>query len=400
MTMTTAQTDLLEAANEIQPHVLALRRRIHRHPEQGLHLPETQETIVEELEQLGLKPRKGKDLSSVTAVIGEGRPGRTIVLRADMDALPLNEDTGVDFSSEIDGTMHACGHDTHVAMLLGAARLLRDRVDDLPGPVVLMFQPGEEGYAGARVMLEEGLVDGLDPKTARAFAIHIDAEYESGTIRSRPGAEMASADNVFITVHGRGGHASQPHLALDPIPIAAEIVLALQTAVTREVSIEDPAVLTIAHMTAGTTHNIIPPLAKLEGTFRTLSDERRAAMPKIIKRVADGVAAAHGTTAEFELRPVYPTTINDPGIYEAVRDITIGLIGEDDTLPMKAPLMGAEDWSFVLQKLRGVMVFLGARPRGTPLEGFAMNHSNVVVFDEDALPVGVALYTKVALELT
>jgi len=399
MTMTTAQADLLEAANEIQPHVLALRRRIHRHPEQGLHLPETQETIVEELEQLGLKPRKGKDLSSVTAVIGEGRPGRTIVLRADMDALPLNEDTGLDFSSEIDGTMHACGHDTHVAMLLGAARLLRDRVDDLPGPVVLMFQPGEEGYAGARVMLEEGLVEGLDPETARAFAIHIDAEYESGTIRSRPGAEMASADNVFITVHGRGGHASQPHLALDPIPIAAEIVLALQTAVTREVDIVDPAVLTIAHMTAGTTHNIIPPLAKLEGTFRTLSDERRAAMPKIIKRVAEGVAAAHGTTADFELKPVYPTTINDPGIYEAVRDITVGLIGEEDTLLMKAPLMGAEDWSFVLQKLRGVMVFLGARPRGTPLEGFAMNHSNVVVFDEAALPVGVALYTKVALEL-
>jgi amidohydrolase len=399
-TDTTSSTDLLDEALEIEPNVLAIRRRIHRHPEQGLNLPETQETIVEELERLGLEPKKGKGLSSVTAVIGEGRPGRTIVLRADMDALPLNEDTGLDFTSEIPGTMHACGHDTHVAMLLGAARLLKKHEDELPGPVILMFQPGEEGYAGARVMIEEGLLEGLDPKTTRAFAIHIDAEFPTGTIRSRPGSEMASADNVFITVHGRGGHASQPHLALDPIPVAAEIVLALQTAVTREVDVFDPAVLTIAHLTAGTTHNIIPPLAKLEGTFRTLSDKRRAAMPGIIKRVAEGVAGAHGTTAEFELRPVYPTTINDPGIYDLVREISIGLVGEDDVIHMKDPLMGAEDWSFVLQKIRGVMVFLGARPRETPLEGFAMNHSNIVVFDEDALPVGVALYAKVALELT
>jgi amidohydrolase len=398
MTMTT-EIDLIEAALEIQPHVLGLRRRIHRHPEQGLHLPETQETIVDELEQLGLKPRTGKGLSSVTALIGEGRPGRTIVLRADMDALPLNEDTGLEFASEIAGTMHACGHDTHVAMLLGAARLLRDRVDELPGPVLLMFQPGEEGYAGARVMLEEGLLDGLDPRTTRGFAIHIDAEYDSGQIRIRSGTQMASADNVFVTVHGRGGHASQPNLALDPIPIAAEIVLALQSAVTRQVDIFDPAVLTIAHMTAGTTHNIIPPVATLEGTYRTLSKARRDDMPRLIKQVVDGVAAAHGTTAEVEFRPVYPVTVSDPRVFDLVREITIGLIGEDDTLTMKDPLMGAEDWSFVLEKIPGIMAFLGARPRGTPLEGFAVNHSNVVVFDEDALPVGVALYTKVALEL-
>ena len=393
-------TDLLEAALEIQPSVLAIRRRIHRHPELGLHLPETQETIVEELERLGLKPRRGKDLSSVTAVIGEGRPGRTIVLRGDMDALPLHEDTGLDFTSEVDGAMHACGHDTHVAMLLGAARLLVDRVDQLPGPVILMFQPGEEGFAGARVMLEEGLLDGLDPAATRAFAIHIDAEYGTGQIRLRPGTLLASADNIFVIVHGRGGHASQPHLALDPIPVAAEIILALQTAVTRRVDVFDPAVLTIAHLTAGTTHNIIAPIAKLEGTYRTLTPERRAAMGPLIRQVVDGVCAAHGLTADVELQPVYPPTINDRLAYDLVREITIGLIGEDDMIPMPNPIMGAEDWSYVLEKVRGVMAFLGARPRGTPLEGFAMNHSNVVVFDEDALPVGVALYAKVALELT
>ncbi|HLX36047.1 MAG TPA: M20 family metallopeptidase [Candidatus Limnocylindrales bacterium] len=396
---TTTERDLIEAALEIQPNTIAIRRRIHRHPEQGLHLPETQQTIVDELLRIGLRPRKGKDLSSVTAWIGEGRPGRAIVLRADMDALPLNEDTGLEFSSEIAGTMHACGHDTHVAMLLGAARLLRDKVDELPGPVLLMFQPGEEGYAGARVMLEEGLLEGLDPKTTRAFAIHIDAEYPSGTVRLRSGTQMASADNVFITVHGRGGHASQPHLALDPIPVAAEIVLALQAAVTRQIDIFDPAVVTIAHITAGTTHNIIPPVAKLEGTFRTVSKVRRDDMPRLIRQVAEGVAAAHGTTADVEFRPVYPVTVSDPRVFDLVREIALGLVGDDDVVTMKDPLMGAEDWSFVLQQVPGIMAFLGARPRGTPLEGFAMNHSNIVVFDEEALPVGVALYAKVALEL-
>jgi amidohydrolase len=400
MATTSINSDLLEAALEVIPQVISVRRRIHRHPELGLSLPETQETIVDELERLGLQPRKGKAVSSVTALIGADRPGRTIVLRADMDALPLREDTGLEFTSEVDGAMHACGHDTHVAMLLGAARLLVERVDELPGPVLLMFQPGEEGFAGARHMLEEGLLDGLDPTTTRGFAIHIDAEYPTGTIRLRPGPLLASADNVFVTVNGRGGHASQPHLAVDPIPIAAEIILALQSAVTRRVDVFDPAVVTIAHLTAGTTHNIIPPLARLEGTYRTLSDERRAAMAPLIRQVVEGVCAAHGATADIEFRPVYPATINDPLVFELVHEIAIGLLGEDDVPVMKDPIMGAEDWSFVLQQIRGVMAFLGARPRDTALEGFAMNHSNIVVFDEDALPVGVALYAKVALELS
>lgn len=398
MTTETA-ADLIADALAHQPDLVAVRRRIHRHPEQGLHLPETQETIVEELERLGLEARIGTNLSSVTALIGADRPGRTIVLRADMDALPLHEDTGLDFTSEIDGSMHACGHDTHVTMLLGAARLLVDRVDELPGPVLLMFQPGEEGYTGARVMLEEGLLDGLDPATTRGFAIHISSEYPTGEIHLRPGPLLASADNVFITVHGSGGHASQPALAIDPIPIAAEIILAFQSAVTRRIDVFDPAVLTIAHLTSGTTHNIIPPTARLEGTFRTLSDERRAAMPPLITRVVEGVCAAHGATSEIEFRPVYPVTINDTRVLHLVNEIATGLLGADDVKTMRDPIMGAEDWSFVLQKIPGVMVFLGARPRGQPLEGWPQNHSNLVVFDEDAMPVGAALYAKVALEL-
>ena len=395
--------DLLEAARAILPGIIDVRRRIHRHPELGLDLPETQRLIVEQLSALGLEPRLGRGLSSVTAVIGADRPGRTVLLRADMDALPMPEDSGVEFASDVPGAMHACGHDTHVAMLLGAARLLVDaaRADpaSLPGSVHLMFQPGEEGFAGARLMLEEGLLDGLDPVTTRALAIHISTRYASGELHSRPGPMQASADNFFITIHGRGGHASTPHLAADPIPVAAEIILALQTAVTRSIDVFDPAVLTIAHVDAGTTHNVIPERAFLEGTFRCVSDARRAAMPDLIRRVAEGVAAAHGLGVEVRIQEIYPVTVNDPGVFEQVRAIGIELVGEADWHTKAAPILPAEDWSFVLQRVPGVMVDLGARPRDAEADGYPQNHSNRVVFDEAALAVGAALYAKAAREL-
>jgi hippurate hydrolase len=394
---------LLDDARAILPDIVAIRRRLHRRPELGLQLPETQATIVEELRSLGLEPRPGTGLSSVTAVIGPERPGRTVLLRADMDALPMPEDTGLEFASEIAGRMHACGHDTHVAMLLGAARVLVARLrrdpEALPGPVLLMFQPGEEGHFGARQMLEEGLLDGLDPDTTRAFAIHISTRYAAGEIHGRPGAQQASADNVFITVRGRGGHASTPHLAADPIPVAAEIVLALQSAVTRSVDVFDPAVLTIGHMRAGTTHNVIPEHAVLEGTFRCVSDARRAAMPELVRRVVHGVAAAHGLAADVRFEEIYPVTMNDPAVFERVRGLATELLGDREVHVLPAPTMPAEDWSFVLHRVPGVMVDLGGRPRDRAAEGYPQNHSNVVVFDEGAMAVGAALHAKVALEL-
>jgi amidohydrolase len=393
----------LDDARAIQPWMIELRRRIHRRPELGLDLPETQALVAEALRDLGLEARLGVGLSSVTAVVGQGRPGRTILLRADMDALPMPEDTGLEFASEIEGRMHSCGHDMHVAMLLGAARLLVDRrradPDALPGPVLLMFQPGEEGFAGARLMLDEGLLEGLDPATTRGFAIHITSRYPSSEVHGRPGAEHASADNFFVTIRGRGGHASSPHLAADPVPVAAEIVMALQTAVTRSVDIFDPVVLTIGHVVAGTTHNVIPETALLEGTFRAVSDNRRIAMPELIRRVATGVAAAHGLTAEVRFEAIYPVTMNDPAVFEEVRALAAELLGESDVRTMPAPAMPAEDWSFVLQRIPGVMVYLGGRPRDRALEGYPQNHSNVVVFDEAAMAVGAALHAKVALEL-
>jgi amidohydrolase len=394
---------LLDDARSMLPDLVEVRRQIHRRPELGLQLPETQAIIVRALEQLHLVPRLGTGLSSVTTTIGPELPGRTVILRADMDALPMPEDTGLEYASELVGRMHSCGHDTHVAMLLGAARLLveRHRLDPaaLPGPVLLMFQPGEEGHFGARQMLEEGLLDGLDPATTRGFAIHITARYASGEIHGRPGAQQASADNFAIIIHGRGGHASTPHLAADPIPVAAEVVLALQSAVTRSVDAFDPAVLTIGHVVAGTTNNVIPESALLEGTFRCVSDERRLAMPELVRRVAHGVASAHGLVADVRFQEIYPVTLNDPAVFERVRSLAAELLGAGAVHVAPAPTMPAEDWSFVLHRIPGVMVDLGGRPSDKAAEGYPQNHSNRVVFDEAAMAVGAALHAKVALEL-
>jgi hippurate hydrolase len=394
MTMTTLN-DLRAAAEAILPEVIETRRRIHRRPEIGLDVPETQAVVADALRGLGLEPRLGSATTSVTAVIEGGRPGRTTLLRADMDALPLREDTGLDFASEIDGAMHACGHDTHVAMLLGAARLLVDRRDQLEGDVLLMFQPGEEGYHGARVMLDEGLLDGADVK--RAVALHISTKYPAGTVALRPGPLLASADRIVATVRGRGGHASEPHLSLDPITVAAEVILALQTAVTRRVDVFDPAVVSITRVTGGTTNNIIPDKVELEGTIRTVSSERRAAVARLVHQVADGIAAAHGATIELEIVPGYPVTMNDPAIVDWFRGLAAQLAGEEAIDDMRAPIMGAEDFSYVTERVPGMMAFLGARPASADPETAPQNHSNVVVFDEAPMALGVALYAASAL---
>lgn len=392
---------ILAAAQAILDDVVAIRRRIHRRPEIGLGLPATQAVILEELAKVGLEGRKGTALSSVVAVIEGGRPGPTVLLRGDMDALPLHEDTGLDFASEVDGAMHACGHDTHVAMLLGAARLLQERRDDLPGKVILMFQPGEEGLGGAKTMIEEGLLEAAGAtggaRPTGALAIHIYNRYPSGEIHLRPGPEMAATDVIRITVRGRGGHASEPHAAVDPIAIAAEIVLGLQTMVTRRINVFDPAVVTIAQISAGTTNNIIPESVFLFGTIRTVSEQARAEVRAGVKRVAEGIAAAHDATAEVDLEAGYPVTINDSEFAAFVAGTARQLIGEDRVHEMPAPIMGGEDFSYVLQQVPGAMAFLGGLPADRDPATAPQNHSNKVVFDEPAMAVGVALYAATAI---
>ena len=392
---------LLGAAEAILPDVIEVRRQLHRHPEIGLHLPETQAAVAESLRAIGLEPRLGASTTSVVAIIEGARQGPTIQMRGDMDGLPLREDTGLPFASENPATMHACGHDTHVAMLLGAARLLVERRDALAGRVLFMFQPGEEGYHGARFMLDEGLLeDGAHGVggVQRAVAIHISTEHAAGTIALRPGPLMASHDTIKATIRGRGGHASAPHLALDPIPTAAELVLALQVAVTRCVDPFDPAVLTIARISGGTTNNIIPGTVEIEGTIRTVSAKTRTVMRELVQRVASGVAAAHGTIIDLEIVPGYPVTVCDPDVTAWVRGLAVELAGEASVHDLEQPIMGAEDFSYVTERVPRMMAFLGACPPSEDPASGPQNHSNLVVFHEPSMALGVALYAAAALD--
>jgi hippurate hydrolase len=391
---TTPTGSLLDEARTLLDDVIDLRRRVHRHPEIGLHLPRTQEAVLRALDGLGLEIRPGRGLSSVVAVLDGARPGPTILLRGDMDALPMPEDTGLPFASEVPGAMHACGHDAHVAMLVGAARLLAARRARLPGRVLFMFQPGEEGYHGARLMLEEGLLDGPGAPAA-AFAIHTNPRYPAGVVATRPGPVSAASDTLQVTVRGRGGHASAPHLCLDPVPVACEIVQALQTLVTRRVDVFDPAVVTVARIDAGTTRNVTPETATLLGIVRTLSEATRERLREGVRRLAEGIAAAHGLAAEVTLTPGYPVTANDPAFAALVLETAAGMLGPARTLTLATPSMGSEDFSYVLQRVPGALVNLGTRPDG---EGpIVPNHSNRMRLHEPALAAGVALHAAVAL---
>jgi amidohydrolase len=400
MSLPGAPIDGLHAhARSVQPRTVMLRRALHRHPELGLDLPRTRDAVVAALADLPVQVHLGRSVSSVVALLEGHRPGPTILLRGDMDALPMPEDTGLPFASEIDGTMHACGHDTHVAMLASAAHVLADRRDELAGRVVFMFQPGEEGFHGARYMIEDGLLDRAGPfgRPDAAFALHISATLPSGEVHARPGPLMAAADTIRVTVSGRGGHASAPHDALDPVPAAAAMVGALQTAVTRRIDTHQPVVLTIAHIVAGTTTNVIPETAYLEGTLRSLSETARATMYEEIRRVCRHTAMAHGCTAEVEIEPGYPVTVNDSGATDHVTDLAGAVLGRDNVAMMPAPIMGAEDFSYVLAEVPGALAFLGGCPPGVDPALAPPNHSNRVVFDEEAMAAGVAVYAGLAL---
>jgi amidohydrolase len=388
--------DLLEAAGAQMDEAVLLRRRIHACPETGLDLPITQAAVLEALDGLGLEVRTGKATTSIVALLQGDRPGPTTLLRADMDALSMPEDTGLDFASRVDGAMHACGHDAHVAMLVGAARLLMARRRQLAGQVLLMFQPGEEGHGGARVMLDEGLL--LDHgRVDRAFAIHITPSLPTGQVACRAGTMLAACDEFRITVVGKGGHASMPHEAVDPVPVACQIVSAAQTMVTRVVPAFDPAVVTVTRIQAGTAFNVIPESVLCDGTVRSVSDDTRDLVLTALRQVAEHVAAAHGCRAEVEFiaEKHYPVTVNDAASAERTLDVARSLVGMERVSRMPSPIMGAEDWSYVLQQVPGSMAFLGAGPPGVAHP--APNHSNRMLIDEPAMVTGIALHAAMAL---
>jgi amidohydrolase len=375
------------------PDAVTLRRAIHAEPELGLDTPKTTAKVKAALAGLPLEIREGPSTTGVMAILKGPANGRTVLLRGDMDALPLTEDTGLPFASEIAGAMHACGHDTHVAMLAGAARALSERRERLTGSVMFMFQPGEEGWHGARFMIEDGL---LDPAPDAAFALHISPNMPTGVIASRTGALLASSDKLRIRVNGKGGHASMPHDALDPTPIACEIVLGLQTMITRRIPVFDPAVITIARMEVGTTDNIIPEVARLWGTLRTQSERTRRLAREGIVRVAQNIARAHDAEAEVEVDPGFPVTVNDGRVVDLAEKTAKALFGEAGFIRMPNPLMGAEDFSYVLQRVPGAMAFLGGAPEGGDYHSCCALHSNKMVIDESVMARGIAMHCAMA----
>ena len=385
--------DWTHPAQAALPDMTALRRAIHAEPELGLHNPRTAEKIMAALAGLPLEYRTGPSTTGIIATLKGPANGRTVLLRGDTDALPMPEETGLDFASTIPGAMHACGHDSHVAMLAGAARLLCERRESLAGSVMFMFQPGEEGHHGARYMLDDGLID---PLPDAAFALHIMPNAPWGVVGGRTGALLASNDKLRIVITGRGGHASMPHDALDPVPIACEIALALQTFVTRQISVFDPAVITIGQISAGTTDNVIPDTALLFGTMRTLSAATRLKLHDGLPRLAQGIAAAHGASATVEIIPGFPVTNCDGRAVALGEAVTKRLFGEDAWQTLANPIMGAEDFAYVLEKVPGAMFFLGVAEQGADWRACCGLHSTHMHLDESAMARGAALHAAIA----
>lgn len=380
-------------ARTLLPDLIALRRALHADPEVGLRLPRTQKRVLEALEGLGLETAVGSATTSVIAILRGSRPGPVVLLRGDMDALPVAEETGLDFASS-NGLMHACGHDLHTAGLVGAARLLAARRHELPGTVIFMFQPGEEGFDGAQVMIDEGVLDAAGERPVAAYGIHV-APGPFGVFGTRVGAVLAGANTLHITVNGAGGHASQPHSAVDPVPALAAIVTALQTMVTRRFSVQDPVVLSVTQLAAGEAIGVIPPSATLGATVRTLSDTSVDRLIAETRLVAEGVAAAHGCTADVDFDVTYPVTMNDEAETIAAIATVRSALGDDNVAIMAHPLMGSEDFSRVLAEVPGTFFMLGATPPG--VEATAWNHSRAVLFDDAVLAGQAAALAELAL---
>ena len=398
-----AAAGLKDQVGGLMDSTIALRRNLHKWPEIGNSLPKTREQVLSALEGLPLDITLHETTSGIAAMLTGGKPGPTVMLRGDMDALPMPENTDLDFASKTENCMHACGHDTHTSMLVSTAKLLSDRRSEIPGRVLFMFQPGEEGYHGAKFMLDEGLLnvsklkDGSDSPIKAAYALHITSSMPAGTVGTRSGPVMASSDTLSITITGKGGHASEPFRTLDPIPVACEIVQALQMMITRRIETFDPAVVTITKLIAGTTTNVIPETAKIEGTIRAVSEKTRNKVHDSIRRVAEGIAATYEMQASVEIKLGYPVTVNDAPSVDFALDVAESLLGEGKAVHMPSPIMGAEDFSYVLNQIPGAMVFLGGTPEGLNPATAPPNHSNRVMFDEAAMAHGVALYSSLAL---
>jgi amidohydrolase len=383
-------TDKMRAdIDEIMPGVIADRRYLHQHPELGMQEYETSAYVVERLRALQVESiRTGIANTGVTALIHGRKPGdgasKVALVRADMDALPILEENDVEYKSLSPGAMHACGHDAHTAMLLGVARILLDRRDQFSGTVKLLFQPAEEGPGGAKPMIEQGVLE--NPHVDAVFGLHVAQDLELGKIEVRPGPAMASSDRFNVIIQGKGGHGASPHLAVDPVMVAAYAVTTLQTIVSREVDPVDPAVVTVGKIQAGQANNVIPDTAELRGTVRSFNPERRQMLARRVQDVITGVAESFGASAQVEYQFGYPATINNPEMTDLVIEAARGVVGEDNVLIADLQ-MGAEDFSYFLQERPGCFFFVGTRNEERGLT-WGHHHPRFDI-DEDGMAIGM-----------
>ncbi|MGB9789726.1 MAG: M20 metallopeptidase family protein [Thermotoga caldifontis] len=380
----------------LKDEVVELRRTFHMYPEIEFDLHRTSQIVADYLESLGLEVKRNVAKTGVVALLRGAKPGKTIMLRADMDALPLQELNDVPYRSKIDGAMHACGHDGHTAMLLVAAKVLSRRRKQLCGNVKFVFQPSEERFppGGALPMIEEGVLE--DPKVDMAFGIHLWNALPVGTVGVRAGALLAAADEFRIVLKGKGGHGAYPHVCKDPVVTASELVLALQTLVSRNVDPLESAVVTVGKIQAGTAFNIIPETAVLEGTVRTLNERVRETIKQRMRQLVAGICTAYQMDFELDYKDGTAVLMNDPELTELVRRVAERVVGKDRVVEVP-PSMGGEDMSFFLQKVPGVFYLVGSANAEKGLD--KPHHSPYYDIDEDALLVGVQMHVSLVTAL-
>ena len=389
------ETRLRNDIDEILPGVIADRRDFHQHPEMGFQEVRTSGIVAERLRALGVEDvRTGIAKTGVTGLIRgtAGGTGRTVLLRADMDALPIQEENAVDYRSQHEGVMHACGHDGHTAMLLGTARLLQERRNTFAGTVKVLFQPAEEGGGGAKVMIDEGVLE--DPKVDAAFGIHVAQEVPVGTIELRAGPAMAASDSFTFVIQGKGGHGARPQATVDPIAVGAQIVVALQTIVSRELDPTHQGVVTVGAFRAGEAANVIPDTAELRGTVRSFTPENRQLLAERIEAIVRGVAAAMRAEVDFRYRFGYPPTVNDAAMTELVRGAVGAVVGAERVIDGPQH-MGAEDFSYFLERVPGCFWFVGSKNEE---RGLVWGHHHPR-FDIDEAALGIGIESVVATTL-
>lgn len=384
---------IIKKANLLCDQLIADRRTLHTMPEIAFGEVRTAGYIQSRLDEMGIEYKSGIAKTGILGIIRGAKPGKTVLLRADMDALPIHEQSGVAFSSQNEGMMHACGHDAHVSCLLGAANILNNMKDRIKGNIKLMFQPAEEGVGGAEPMILEGILQ--DPHVDAAFALHVEPGYECGKIAVKPGAIMAAPDEFTIHIKGKGGHGAYPHKAVDPILVAAKYIEAVQSINSRYINATTPAVVSVCMVSAGSLYNIIPDTVFLKGTTRAIDNETRSNLPKIMEQMLAGICAAMGAEYDFAFRYMYPPLINDEQMTNMVMDVASQAFGGQVVERLDAPSMGGEDFAYVVNKVPSSFFFLGCRNEQKGI--VEPLHNPGFDIDEQCLPTGTAMMAMLAL---